>query len=390
MHLNFKLFPMQHKVNNPFFIVGDIPEKYFCDRNAETRKIVRGIANGSNLLIISPRRMGKSKLVLHSFRQEEIQQEYYTFYIDLLHTTSLRELTYTFGMTIFKKLSTISQKALLSLVQTLKSLTGTFGFDPVTGLPTFTLERGRIAQPEFTLSEIFQWLENCEKPCVVCFDEFQCLNKYADNKNGEIEALLRGHIQHLSNTRFIFSGSERHLLLEMFHSAAKPFYNSTSLMDLAAIPKDVYTCFAQQHFEEFGKHLDISSLETYYDLFEGSTFYLQKLLHEAFIDCSVNETCTKAMLDSTFEYILDEYADAYRKTLGTLNERQKDTLYAIAREGHAKRIMSISFIKRYALESPSIVQTAVKKLMEYELITQNEGEYYVSDILFSLFLKRGE
>lgn len=380
---------MQRKVKNPFFIVGDIPEEYFCDRDMETRKIVRSMVNGSNLLIISPRRMGKSKLVLHSFLQEEIQHEYYTFYIDLLHTCSLRELTYAFGITIFKKLGSISQKALLSLVQSLKSLAGTFGFDPVTGLPTFTLERGRIAQPEFTLSEIFQWLENCEKPCIVCFDEFQRINKYADNKNGEVEALLRGHIQHLSNSRFIFSGSERHLLLEMFHSAAKPFYNSTDQLDLMPIPKDVYMRFAEQHFEEFGKHLDISALEHYYNLFEGSTFYLQKLLHEAFIDCSQGELCGKELLASTFDYILEESAEAYRKVLGSLTERQKDTIFAIAREGHAERIMSAAFIKRYALESPSSVQTAVKKLQEYDLITYNNGVYFVSDILFSLFLKQG-
>lgn len=375
-----------NNIKNPFFTIGNIPEEYFCDRKKETNKIVRSVTNGSNIVISSPRRMGKSKLVIHAFRQQDISDNYYTFYIDLLHTTCLREFTYSFGIAIFNKLATISQKMLLSLVQSLKSIAGTFGFDAVTGLPTFTLQRGRIEQPEFTLNEIFSWLEQCEVPCIVCFDEFQRVNKYTDNKNGEIEALLRGYIQHLSNVNFIFSGSERHLLLEMFHSSAKPFYNSADNLELQPIPIDVYAKFANDNFELFGKHLDIDALREYYMQLEGTTYYLQKLLHEAFIDCEKGETCTHEALSNILDYIIDEASEGFKKQLGNLTERQKDTLYAIAREGRAKRIMSVAFVKRYALESPSIVQTAVKKLSEYDLITIREGEYYVSDVLFRLFL----
>lgn len=381
---------MIRKINNPFFTIGDIPEEYFCDRDTETKKIIRCVTNGSNLLIVSPRRVGKSKLILHAFKQEEIRDNYLTFYIDLLHTSSLRELTYTFGMAVFKKLSTVSQKALLSLVQSLKSIAGTFGFDAVTGLPTFTLERGRITQPEFTLAEIFEWLENSEIPCLVCFDEFQRISQYDDNKHGEVEALLRGHIQHLSNTRFIFSGSERHLLQEMFHSDAKPFFNSTEQLDLTAIPVDAYVSFAKKHFLEYGKNIDTVALRQYYEVLEGTTFYMQKLLHEAFIDCDRGQTCDEELLAHTLEYIIEESADGYRKMLGNLTERQKSTLYAIASEGHAQRILSVAFIKRHALESPSIVQTAIKKLTENDIVTVQSGEYYVSDILLQLFLRKGE
>ena len=71
-------------------------------------------------------------------------------------------------------------------------------------------------------------LKKADKPCIVAFDEFQQISKYPE-KN--IEALLRSHIQHLSNVHFIFSGSERHLVTEMFLSSARPFYNSTSILD---------------------------------------------------------------------------------------------------------------------------------------------------------------
>lgn len=371
---------------NPFVIIGDIPEEYFCDRKEETARIIRTISNEGNLVLMSPRRMGKSKLVRHVFLHKEITEEYYTFYIDLLHTSGIRDFTYSFGRAVFEQLKSKSEKLLLSLVTTLKSLNGTFGFDPVSSLPTFTLEMGKIQSPEFTLSEIFSWLESCDRPCVVCFDEFQKISKYPENNDGAVEALIRGHIQHLSNAHFIFAGSEHHILSEMFCSQAKPFYNSSVQYSLKPIRLDAYLDFSEYWMEQHGKHLDREALSYYYGLFEGTTYLLQKLMHEAFIEISAGETCDRAMLDKCYDNMLEEVAENYANVLGSLTERQKDALFAIAREGNAERVMSSSFIKRHALASASAMQSAVKKLLENELITVKGGVYSLSDILFRLYI----
>lgn len=59
-----------------------------------------------------------------------------------------------------------------------------------------------------------------------------------------MEAVLRTYIQRCSNANFIFSGSERHLITEMFSEKARPFYNSADIMNLDVIPIDKYTEFA--------------------------------------------------------------------------------------------------------------------------------------------------
>lgn len=84
-------------------------------------------------------------------------------------------------------------------IQTLKSINGKFGFDPLTGSPTFNLELGDIERPEYTLEEIFNYLALADKPCIVAIDEFQQIAKYPE-KN--IETLLRTHIQRISNSHF--------------------------------------------------------------------------------------------------------------------------------------------------------------------------------------------
>lgn len=72
-------------MNNPFIVTGKIPPEYFCDRKEESRRIIAGMAGGDNICLLSPRRLGKSKLVRYCYDIPEISQKYYTFYIDILH-----------------------------------------------------------------------------------------------------------------------------------------------------------------------------------------------------------------------------------------------------------------------------------------------------------------
>ena len=376
-------------LKNPFVIIGDIPEPYFCDREVETQKIIRTITNEGNLVLMSPRRMGKSRLVKHVFKQPEISSHYQTFYIDLLHTSSIREFAYTFGKTVFDQLKSLNEKRLQSLVLALKSIAGTFGFDPLTGLPTFTLEMGRIQSPEYTIQEVMGWLEENDMPCIVCFDEFQRINKYPDNKQGQVEAMLRGIIQHLRNVNFIFAGSEQHRLAEMFFSSAKPFYNSADQLNLNPLKIDVYIDFVRSWMERYGKYIDLDALRFYYEKFEGTTYYLQKMMHEAFIDCDEGAVCDKVLLDKTYIRMLEEARESASKLLGTLTEHQKNALYAIAREGKAERVLSAAFIKRHALVSTSSMQSAIKKLLEMELISAHNSIYSLTDVMMRLYITEG-
>lgn len=372
-------------MKNPFVITGHIPEEYFCDRREESRRIIRTLTNGGNLCLISPRRMGKSKLVQFCYEKPELNESYYTFYIDLLHTSGLREFTYQFGQKVFETLRSRNRNMLTTFVQCLKSINAKFGFDPVNNTPTFSLELGDISRPDYTLAEIFECLEKADQPCIVTFDEFQQITRYPE-KN--IEALLRSHIQHLANVRFIFSGSERHLVTEMFLSSARPFYNSTSILELHPIATEEYMPFVTHWFNVYHRQIDAEDILKAYHMLEGNTFYMQKLFHEAFINTNEGECCSSEVLRSTIDEILETEGDGYRQILSRIPERQKELLYAIATEGRARQIMSTAFIRKYALTSSSAVQAACRKLMESDLLTVENGTYHIPDVLFRMYLQR--
>ena len=378
------MFCMATKIN-PFIVTGKIAPEYFCDRVTESARLMKSITNGNNLVIISPRRMGKTGLIQFCYDKPEISREYYTVFIDILHTSSLREFTYLLGKEIYETLLPRNRRMVKLFMQTLKSISGKFGFDPVFNLPTFNIELGDIERPEYTLDEIFRYLDRADKRCIVAIDEFQQIAKYPE-KN--IEALLRTHIQKQMNGNFIFAGSERHMMQEMFSSAARPFYHSADMLELKAIPLEIYLPFVVNHFEKCQKHIDAANVEKVYNLFKGHTYYMQKTFNEAFADTPENAECTIDTIRDAIDDMVVSNDTIFREILSNIPEKQKILLYAIAREGEAERITSAEFIKRHSLVSASSVQSATKKLLEKDFITEINKVYSITDKLFSMWINK--
>ena len=253
----------------------------------------------------------------------------------------------------------------------------------LTNLPTFNLELGDIDRPEYTLEEIFQCLIAADKPCIVAIDEFQQIAKYPE-KN--IEALLRTHIQTIENSNFIFAGSERHMMQEMFLSSSRPFYHSADILELKAIVPEIYIPFIADHFQKRKRHIEIENIEKVYRLFKGHTFYIQKTFNEAFADTPKGKECTLEIIKTAIDNLIAYNDTIFREILSNIPEKQKELLYAIAKVDEAENVTSAKFIKRYSLTSASSVQSATKKLLEKDIITEINKVYSVTDKFFGMWI----
>lgn len=377
-------------INNPFIIKGAIPAEYFCDRVKETEILTNHIHNGRNVVLTAPRRIGKTGLIAHCFQTPKWEEEYYVFFIDILETSSLRDLTFALGRQIFETLKPQSKQMVDLFVQTVRSISGEFGYDILTGMPKFTLSLGAIRNPEYTLAEIFEYINQADKRCLIAIDEFQQIVHYPE-KN--IEAILRTHIQHCTNADFIFAGSERHILEEMFNLPSRPFYASTANMNLEAISQDIYTEFVLAHFQEFNKHIEATSVEYVYRMFDGNTYCMQKVMNVAFAMTAENEICTQAIVEQAINDILSENERNYKNRLSLLTPKPKELLIAIAKEGKASRVTSGDFVRRYHLTSSSSVQSALKQLLADDWITytaneQGQKQYLLSDPFLSRWVQQ--
>lgn len=370
---------------NPFILSGHIPDEYFCDRKQERERLTQCMLNQENVVLISPRRMGKTQLIAHCFERPAVKQNLLTASIDILHTSSLRELTMQLGNCVFHTFAKKSTRAMQLFISTLKSLTASFGYDPVQNTPTFDLRLGEIHQPEYTLEEIFTFLDALGGRSVISIDEFQQIANYPE-KN--VEALLRSFVQKSEKVNFIFAGSQRSMLTEMFFAHSRPFYQSATLLQLGPIAETDYLAFASRQFAKSGKQLDEQAVHGVYGEFRGVTFYLQRVLHDAFALLPEGGTCDEAMITAVVNRYLDESGPRIAEQLSFVSEQQKELLYAICDEGEARQLTSSSFIRRHHLRSSSSVQSALRKLVDYDLVTRQDDCYQLSDPLMQLWIRR--
>lgn len=368
---------------NPFFLTNRIPAEYFCDREKETDALMKGIVNQEHMVLMSRRRIGKTGLINHCFDTNEIADSYYTVSIDILQTSSFREFVQVLGNATYRSVASRSDRLAKTFASALKSLTASFGYDPVSGIPTFNIKLGEIITPDYTLDEIFAYLESADKPCIIAIDEFQQIIRYPE-KN--VEEILRSRIQKLTNTHIIFAGSERRIISEMFLSSKRPFYQSATCITLEAIAPEAYCSFSQAKFRENGKTLTKDAFDYIYDLFSGVTLYVHRVLHDCWYYVGEGGTCTVRDAETFANAFIQESGARLKEQLSFISEPQKELLYAICEEGEATGITSGAFIKKHSLRSASAVQSATKALLESELITKRGYNYSISDPMLKIWL----
>ena len=372
-------------MKNPFVTNGYAGEHYFCDRVEETGRLIDLLTNGNNVALISPRRLGKTDLIRHCFAQPVVKDSYYTFLIDIYATSSLQDFVNVLGRSIIDALRPFGKKVLQRFIDVVASLRPDISFD-VFGQPSLGVSMGSIDKPEASIDEIFRFLENADRPCLVAIDEFQQIASYNDGAN--VEAMLRTYIQRCRNANFVFAGSQRHLMDNMFTSPSRPFYQSVTLMNLKPLDSGVYRDFAVGLFDEAGKVLLPEVVGQVYRDFNGVTAYMQRLMNVLFMRTQQGETCTPEMIDGAISYTLDMANDTYETLLRQMPEKQRNVFIAIAIEGEIANVTSGAFARKYHLPSASSVNSAVKGLLAKDFITQGKNGYQAYDKLFALWVRR--
>lgn len=370
-------------MNNPFVTNGYAGSEYFCDRVEETTVIRELLLNENNVALISPRRLGKTDLIWHVFDDDKIKEEYNCFVVDIYATKSLSDFVNMLGKAVIDELRPKGKTVWGKFISIVSSLRSEISFD-MNGMPVWSVGLGTINNPAVTLDEIFTYLDNSDKPCLVAIDEFQQITRYEDST---IEATIRTYVQRCTNAHFIFSGSQRHLMNEMFTSPSRPFYQAVTIINLKPLDLGVYTDFCVSKFENAGKHLDREVVPLLYDRFDGVTSYMHRILNVLYSRTENGNACTPDMVDDAIEFILRLSSDTYESLLYQMPEKQRVLFIAIAKAGKAKEVMGSKFIKANKLSSASSVSSALRGLLEKDFITVDSGTYSAYDQFFVLWLK---
>lgn len=374
------------KPKNPFIIGKYIGPDYFCDRKEESRLLIHHIENGRNVTLISERRLGKTGLIEHCFSSNQISKDYYCFFIDIYALHNMREFVCELSKEVYRKLAQKQVNFSERFASFVRSLKTSFSYDQFSGMPEMSISLGEIYSPEVTLDEVLTCLEQADRPCIVAIDEFQQIVNFEEDN---VEALLRTRVQHLKNVQFVFAGSKKHLMEGIFSSPNRPFYNSVVFMHLDPIAYESYLGFCQQMFAKFDRKVEEGLVNKVYEYFNGITWYLQLFMNEAFAWTDKGETATLLDFETILQHLIDTKRFTFEEIYAHLTEKQKTVIRAMAME-FPKKInpMSKDFIVQYHLKTASSVQTALKGLVEKGLVSERSDERQISDVLFTVWLKK--
>ena len=374
-------------MNNPFALVPYISKDLFCDREKEMNLIIDYLTNGSNVTLISPRRFGKTGLIYRVFDEiKERKIDINTCYVDIYSTDSIESFIKLLAEAVVSKLE--KKTAIRKFFQLIGSIRPLLSYDPITGSPEISITFDTEQEKHFTLRSIFNYLENQDKKTIVAIDEFQQIRKY---EGVNMEALLRSYIQPLKNVQFLFCGSRKHLMTEMFADARSPFYESTRCIYLNKIDREEYADFIKKMFAKGKKDISDEAINYILDWTRIHTFYTQSLCNHLFIKSKKNIELTDVL--ASCEQILKENEDTYMQWQNLLTADQWRYLKAVAKEGSLTQPSASDFLHKYKIGAPGNSQRLLKSLIDKELIldtTDADGNrsYCVYNVFLSKWLEK--
>jgi uncharacterized protein len=366
------------KPDNPFVIQGYFGSDYFCDRKSENELVSTSLKNGVNVVLISPRRIGKSALIHHCFHGLKGK----TIFVDLWSVQNMSELVERFATAIFSQYKKPSLSMLKSLGNLFKSLQVSLGVDPIAGTPELSFEINPKHGPAPALADLFAFLNSEKQQFYIALDEFQQITAFPENN---AEALLREHIQRSKNVHFIFSGSHQGMMTMMFSNPKRPFFQSATPLHLGKIAPTTYSAFIIKQFKKHKKTIDKEFTYELLDWCRNHTYYIQYFCNRLF--SRGGKVMTPEDLKAVKHAILKEREPEYALFRNILGRQHWQLLIAIACEEPAQKITSGAFISKYQLSAASTVSQNLKSLIDKQLIEYEDDGYILSDVFFSRWLR---
>jgi uncharacterized protein len=360
-------------------------EKNFTDRKDELVHLSRNFLSGTNTILISPRRWGKSSLVKKV--SGEVTKTNKSIRIVSLDMFNIRSESDFYKILSEQVLSAVSGK-IDEFIENAKKF-----FKLWTPKITFNPD----AQQEISLG--LDWYEVAKQPdeilnlaeslasekglkIVICIDEFQNL-AYFDNPLA-FQKKLRSHWQQHQNTSYCIYGSKRHMLMEVFASPSMPFYKFGDLMFLDKIPAEYWDSFLCERYKSTGKKISKTQALRIAGLVDNHPYYVQQLSQLCWLRTDV--ILTDAIIDESLDSLILQMSLLFQNLTESLSTSQVNFLKAFL-DG-IKMFSSKDTIEKYNLGTSANVNQIKKALIKREIIDEQTENLEILDPLYAHWLKK--
>ena len=356
----------------------------FTDRIEETKRIKLDFENGINVILISPRRMGKTSLIKKVISEMD-SPEIKVVYMDIYDCRSEYDFYNRFAETMMKSTGNQLEQVMENIKRFLVRVSPKLSFSPEPN-SEFSVSLG-ITPKDYSPEEILDLPERIAKEqgirIVVCIDEFQQIGEFADSLT--VQKRLRGVWQHHQHVSYCFFGSKKHLMENIFQSRRMPFYQFGEMLHLKCIPTEYWVPFICSRFEKYGKEISEEYAARICHTVKNYSSYVQQLAWNVMAETEI--VVNEESFTEGFNALLEQNSSLFIQQTEGLTTYQLNFIRLLCNGIHSG-FNTQSVVEQYSLGSKSNVDRIKKCLIDRELITIEKEGVFLADCVFELWFKR--
>ena len=333
---------------NRAFVYGmSVEGENFTDRVKETKRLKLDFENGINVILISPRRMGKSSIV-KKVKSEITDPTIKVVYMDIYDCRSEYDFYNRFASVLLKETATKTEQVLDNIKRFLVRLSPKISFSPEP-MSEISLSLG-ITPQNYQPEEILQLPELIAQEqgvhLIICIDEFQQIGEFGDSLT--VQKRLRGIWQHQQNVSYCLFGSKKHLMTKLFQNRKMPFYQFGEMMYLDKIPTDDWVKFICTRFEKQGKIISEELARRICEKVDNHSSYVQQLAWNVLAE--TEKETTEQDFENGVQALMSQCSGLFEQQIQGLTSYQLNFIRALCRglnrtETSIVRIVYVTYLK---------------------------------------------
>jgi len=369
-------------MENPFKFGSVVSGEDFADRRRELAELTRELADGQHIFLLSPRRYGKTSLIL-TLLDRLRTRGILVAYVDAFRTTTSAQLLEVIAQTVLRAAESRPERLLRLAGDLLGRLRPQVGTDSA-GKPTLSLDVGASSRSSLALQEDVLALpdrlaQRRKRRLVLAFDEFQEMQRFP---GAGLEKAMRSHFQRHRRVSYLFAGSRQSALQEMATRERSPFYKFGRIMSLGPIPPEEFRPFLESRFRQGRLRVPADVLDGILAAADDVPYNVQRLCHELWVlRAGKAETLTEQDIGEALRTVVAQDTPYFSAAWDRLSLHQRQVMQAIAGSG-GRNVFARAFLAVHGLGSHSSVQTSLRQLMKEQIVFREDGEYRIADPFF--------
>ena len=353
----------------------------FCARPELSKSLSNYIESGQNLVIQGERRIGKTSLVKETVSS---MRGWSLLYADFMGVRSVPDVCNRIADALarFDTSDSFMRKIFAALVHLRPVAT----IDAMTGLPTISIDARASADPS-SVNTVMNAVESHvkgRKACVV-FDEFQDVLDLSDGE--QMLSLMRSRIQFMPRTAFVFLGSARNAMMDIFMSPKSPFYKSAAVFDVGSIPDDDFFEFAKARFATGRRKLPRELFDRILGFVERTSGDVQEMCDAIWQMSEPGDKLGDAHFERGLSFVFSRECDAYSVFLKPLTNIQLRVLRALAVQG-GEHPLSNAFLDEAQLTNSATVRRSLAALDRTGLVYPGAAGWKFASPFFREWMRR--